>query len=248
MTTQPRDLPPVDMKFLAECERADELAAYVQDYARAAIASLTPPSQPAAFIDIDGENQAAVMAGDMTVKIEVSKGSVPPELLAMVAQFYKAPPAQPEQALHADGWLEDGGLLYRLTDERNPKNRDEINVTMADGSRSVEARSRRARELLDRIRSAQPEQAGAGDEVRFTKNVPVEQGWYWHWNGDEDCRPLPTSVLWSGTTQSCFVSTGQLGLSRAIDCDKYGGYWLKLTEPWEAIEATLSAQEQGGAV
>ena len=57
-------------------------------------------------------------------------------------------------ALHTDGWLQSGGLLYRLTDERRPQNRDEINVTMADGSRSDESRTRRAGELLDRIRSA----------------------------------------------------------------------------------------------
>ena len=57
----------------------------------------------------------------------------------------------------ADGWLQDGGLLYRLTDDvRVPENRDEINVTMADGSRSPESRARRAGELLDRIRAAQP--------------------------------------------------------------------------------------------
>lgn len=53
----------------------------------------------------------------------------------------------------ADGWLHENGLLYRLTDERHPCNRDEINVTMADGSRSIESRSRRALELLDRIRA-----------------------------------------------------------------------------------------------
>lgn len=74
-------------------------------------------------------------------------------------------------------------------------------------------------------------------EERFTKDVPTEQGWYWHWNGDEECRPLPTSVLWSGCTKSCFVSTGQLGLTQAVDCKEYGGYWLKMTEPWGAIDA-----------
>lgn len=56
----------------------------------------------------------------------------------------------------ADGWLHENGLLYRLTDERHPCNRDEINVTMADGSRSIESRSRRALELLDRIRATHP--------------------------------------------------------------------------------------------
>ena len=66
-----------------------------------------------------------------------------------------------------DGWLQDGGLLYRLTDERRPQNRDEINVTMADGSRSNEARARRAGELLDRIRAAAPQ---APDDL---KAIPV---------------------------------------------------------------------------
>ncbi len=55
-----------------------------------------------------------------------------------------------------DGWLHENGLLYRLADERHPCNRDEINVTMADGSRSIESRSRRALELLDRIRTNHP--------------------------------------------------------------------------------------------
>lgn len=77
----------------------------------------------------------------------------------------------------------------------------------------------------------------------FTSAPPTEQGWYWHWNGDEDSRPIPTSVLWSGSTGTCFVSRGQLGLSEAIDCDKYGGYWLKLNEPWDALAA---AQAKGG--
>jgi len=65
-----------------------------------------------------------------------------------------------QQELVADaGWLQSGGLLYRLTDERRPQNRDEINVTMADESRSIDARTRRAKELLNRIRSTHPQPA-----------------------------------------------------------------------------------------
>lgn len=60
----------------------------------------------------------------------------------------------------ADGWLQEGGLLYRLTDERRPCNRDEIRVTMAGGSRSTESCSRRASELLDRIRLTPPAMDG----------------------------------------------------------------------------------------
>lgn len=51
------------------------------------------------------------------------------------------------------GWLREGGMVYRLTDERRPTNRDEIRVTMADGSRTPEACARRAGALLDRLQS-----------------------------------------------------------------------------------------------
>ena len=65
-------------------------------------------------------------------------------------------PAQAEAVDPADGWMQDRGLLYRLTYDRRPQNRDEIRVTMANGSRSDEACSRRAGELLDRIRATAP--------------------------------------------------------------------------------------------
>jgi hypothetical protein len=48
-------------------------------------------------------------------------------------------------------WLRAGSLLYRLTDEPRPQNRDEINVTMAQGSRDDEKRERRARQLMDML-------------------------------------------------------------------------------------------------
>lgn len=84
------------------------------------------------------------------------------ELEAQIEPLRAALAAKP---LPADGWLHENGLLYRLTDDRHPCNRDEINVTMADGSRSIESRSRRALELLDRIRSAAPQPAVAAGWV-----------------------------------------------------------------------------------
>lgn len=79
----------------------------------------------------------------------------------------------PAAEVPPDGWLQEGGLLYRLTDDRSPVNRDEINVTMADGSRSNEDRARRAGELLDRIRggyqaAAEPEAMGDEPELPHT--------------------------------------------------------------------------------
>lgn len=45
-------------------------------------------------------------------------------------------------------WLRSGSLLYRLTNEPRPQNRDEINVTMAQGSRESEPREQRARQII----------------------------------------------------------------------------------------------------
>ena len=70
-----------------------------------------------------------------------------------------------------------------------------------------------------------------GSAPTWTQNPPTEQGEYWHWNGDEDCAPLPMFVLWSGHSGKCFVSRGQLGIEHAIDCDQYGGWWMPLYAP-----------------
>lgn len=67
--------------------------------------------------------------------------------------------------------------------------------------------------------------------AEWSSVAPTEQAWYWHWNGDEESRPVPTSVLYSGSAQKCFVSIGQLGITDAIMCDEYGGYWMRMTEP-----------------
>lgn len=84
---------------------------------------------------------------------------------------------------HPDGWLQDGSLLYRLTDDAHPVNRDEINVAMADGSRSAEARARRAGELLDSIRAGQAALFAAADTSELPK-VPDSVLCYVHAYGD----------------------------------------------------------------
>ena len=79
--------------------------------------------------------------------------------------------AEPLRKPVDDGWLQDGPLLYRLTDERRPRNRDEIIVTMANSSRTEEARTRRAGELLDAVRATAPQanQADALDAKAHAK-------------------------------------------------------------------------------
>ncbi len=70
-------------------------------------------------------------------------------------------------------------------------------------------------------------------EPEFTRDLPTEQDWYWHWNGDPDCGALPTSVMMSGHGADAvpFVSHGQLGLTEAINCSEYGGWWCRMTAP-----------------
>lgn len=65
----------------------------------------------------------------------------------------------------------------------------------------------------------------------WTQEVPTEPGIYWHWNGDSDCAPVPLFVTFSGSTGKHFVMAGQVGLAHAIDCDEYGGWWMRLHEP-----------------
>ena len=60
-----------------------------------------------------------------------------------------------QQAIQEDGWIQDGYLLYRLTNEPKPRNRDEISVTMVNGSRAEAARTKRASEILNAIRAAE---------------------------------------------------------------------------------------------
>lgn len=82
--------------------------------------------------------------------------------------------------------------------------------------------------------------------VEWSNIPPTEQGWYRHWNGDHNSAPIPTSVLYSGTSKKCFVSAGQLGLDHAIDCDEYGGFWAPLPRqstydaPIEELKKALS--------
>lgn len=72
--------------------------------------------------------------------------------------------------------------------------------------------------------------AGRDAAVVWSADPPTEQGWYWHWSGNPDDAPFPLSVLWSGTSKTCFIARGQVG-EDAVFCDKYGGYWTPVVEP-----------------
>ena len=68
------------------------------------------------------------------------------------------------------------------------------------------------------------------ESLGWTREVPALQRWYWHWSGEEDDAPLPTSVFLDGQDKP-FVTCGQLGLRHAIDCEEYGGWWHPMKEP-----------------
>lgn len=52
-----------------------------------------------------------------------------------------------------------------------------------------------------------------------------EQGWYWHWNGDEDCIPVPVSVLYTPVEKLYFATMGQLGWTQPQNVEQLGGWW-----------------------
>lgn len=101
-------------------------------------------------------------------------GALAGDFACELASILAAPP-QADPAVPSDGWLHENGLLYRLTDEKYPCNRDEISVTMADGSRSIESRSRRALELLDRIRATAPVQQAAPQPEAAPQEAPAQE-------------------------------------------------------------------------
>ena len=130
----------------------------------------TPKHEVTAFIEAKNQLRAALedpapvqepvawwkQYPDGSISVVESRTFLAEDAVAMgwrALGFTDVAPRAPQPApVQSDGWLQDGSLLYRLTAEKRPQNRDEINVTMADGSRTAEARTRRAGELLDRIR------------------------------------------------------------------------------------------------
>lgn len=57
-----------------------------------------------------------------------------------------------------------------------------------------------------------------------------EQRWYWHWNGDIDCCPVPTSIF-KDSAGVFFRTAGQLGCGHAVNVSDLGGWFKKMYEP-----------------
>lgn len=59
----------------------------------------------------------------------------------------------------------------------------------------------------------------------WSKDIPNKSGDWWQWDGNDESAPILFSVLFSGTTDEYFISSGQSGLSSPIYCKEMGGWW-----------------------
>lgn len=73
----------------------------------------------------------------------------------------------------------------------------------------------------------------------WTRDAPRRQDTYWHWNGDEDCAPLPYHVAYMGHSGKFAVMAGQYGRTHAENCEDMGGWWMLLPTP-----STQGAKDQ----
>lgn len=64
---------------------------------------------------------------------------------------------------------------------------------------------------------------------KWTKELPTEQAWYWHWNENPDDAPFIYTVLKSGTNGKCFVANSSI--KRAPWVEEISGYWMKIMVP-----------------
>lgn len=111
------------------------------------------PAQPAAREVLTDEQREALQHAINAAEEDCAYTTA--TTLRTIIATHPRQPGQPERT-DTHGWLRSGSLLYRLTDERHPQNRDEINVTMAGGSRADAGRIARAVQLLEFL-SRQPE-------------------------------------------------------------------------------------------
>jgi hypothetical protein len=64
----------------------------------------------------------------------------------------------------------------------------------------------------------------------WARELPREAGYYWHWNGDEDCAPLIWSIGIFGADERPQAYGGQYGRICTTDCAEMGGWWLAIAD------------------
>ena len=135
----------------------------------------TSTEQPEALRLVEWIESDMSCDGDADIVAELLRQHARIEELEEQLSAIGAGGVEPLRKQAEDGWIQDGPLLYRLTDERRPRNRNEINVTMANGSRTEEARTRRASELLHAIRAAIRHALVVPDEVKKLRDELAEE-------------------------------------------------------------------------
>lgn len=84
-----------------------------------------------------------------------------------------------------------------------------------------------------RIKAARTQSTEAeGDkEWEWTKDLPMEAGTFWWWNGDEDSSPIHIELGISLPSRQVFAQIGQYGWNRAQDVQDMEGWWMPLETP-----------------
>lgn len=144
--------------YSGECDAVHPMFAFAFEAgAQAVLAQTEQPEQAPMRAQIEREMAQAEQPAPTGTPLTDEQRAWLPFARGLLRQAGELPG---EDAELEDGWQQAGAMLYRLTDEHRPQNRDEITVTMSDSSRTPEACARRAGELLDTIRAARKSKGG----------------------------------------------------------------------------------------
>lgn len=77
---------------------------------------------------------------------------------------------------------------------------------------------------------------------KWREEPPRESGYYWHWNGDQDCAPIIVSVMLSGGCGKYFVARNFM--DGAPNCEDVSGWWKLIPEEQVPDRQFLTAPEK----
>lgn len=84
----------------------------------------------------------------------------------------------------------------------------------------------------------------------WSRSLPIRPGHYWNWGGQPGVE-ADLVLVRRDPVLGCFsVSEGQLGLSKAVTCAQWGGWWAPVQKPdaHSEIEASNSTHPQSNTV
>lgn len=80
----------------------------------------------------------------------------------------------------------------------------------------------------------------------WSATLPNDQGYFWHWNGDEDCAPVVLFVMYSGTADKYFVCHNFM--TGAPFVEDVGGFWYAIQPPSVTPTHAPSEGQMGDAL